>query len=80
MIYNINIKINNFVNKMSKNLISIGFKFRNKGATIVPKEDLSDNEKNMYIFGKLDKWLKWNKMNYIPRYICPSYETRLLEV
>jgi len=65
---------------MSKNLISIGYKFRNKGATIVPKEGLEDVDKCMFIFSKLDKWLKLNKMNFTPSQICPLYEHRLLEV
>jgi hypothetical protein len=65
---------------MSKNLLSIGFKFRNKGSMIVPKDNATEVEIVNNVFRKLDKWLKWNKLDFSPRFICPTYERRVLEV
>jgi hypothetical protein len=65
---------------MSKNLISLGFKFRNKMSAIVPKDNSTEMDVLNNVSMKLDKWLKWNKLDYIPRFICPVYEKRLLEV
>jgi len=65
---------------MSKNLINIGFKFRNSGATYVPKDNMSEVKINREIFDKMDRWLKLNKMNFLPEFICPMWAKRVSEV
>lgn len=65
---------------MSKNLINIGFKFRNSGTMLVPRENATDVQISSNVFKKLDKWLKWNKLEFTPHYVCPIWEKRVLEV
>ena len=65
---------------MSKTLINIGFKFRNKCASIAVPESLNGEEKHFFLAEKFDNWLRLNKMNLKAQYICPLYFNRLMEV
>ena len=65
---------------MSKTLINIGFKFRNKCASIIVPESLSSESKQKFLSEKFDNWLRLNKMNLNAQYICPLYYNRLMEV